>query len=538
MGPAEAGGAVAGDLYGVSQELFIEFLGSVSLESMASAQGRSVVRTALQCAVDVGDAAVAMDVLSRLQGLSNAPCCEDAERVLHLLASQCTRGADGSLEAGSTPQVAAVRDVFARLLELVAASSKRASGFSDDKPSVALSRSVVALLCEAGFVEDALSCVAMMKQAGVSVHRRLLSHVARSLVLGSPQRPGDVSLALGFAVGLGLSRDAGLDADVYHHMLDALVKQQRLRDADWVVGEMSSVGLSPDSSHLALLSSAHDAAGHRANAARYREMLQARGPAAGGPSKLRGAPDGPSRPSMANPLLRLWNADDTVGQLIEAVTASKAKGSALIDRGVAKTVALALLNARPAQCVKAVEFLDHLCTFGVYPDVGLSVVLLQTCTSVMDGLTRGPGGDRAQLLQARAVMGTALGIVERGGVRFSTPQGFTALMKAAGSCRGAEAVWAVYNAAVSARCADDRVCNTALSHLLHHGDLSGCRAVLEDMGARGVPRTEVTHRLVLRLEVAEGAGGSKKPRAGGRHQSTTSSALPASPGTSAARVSP
>ncbi len=47
------------------------------------------------------------------------------------------------------------------------------------------------------------------------------------------------------------------------------------------------------------------------------------GPAAGGPSKLRGAPDGPSRPSMANPLLRLWNADDTVGQLIEAVTASK-----------------------------------------------------------------------------------------------------------------------------------------------------------------------------------------------------------------------
>jgi pentatricopeptide repeat protein len=120
----------------------------------------------------------------------------------------------------------------------------------------------------------------------------------------------------------------------------------------------------------------------------------------------------------------------------------------------------------------------------------------------------------------------------------SLSPGFTALMKAAGSCRGAEAVWAVYNAAVSARCADDRVCNTALSHLLHHGDLSGCRAVLEDMGARGVPRTEVTHRLVLRLEVAEGAGGSKKPRAGGRHQSTASSALSASPGTPAARVSP
>lgn len=67
MSRPEAVCSAVGDLYGVSQELFLEFLGSVSQESMASPQGRSVVRAALLCAVDAGDAAVAMELLGRLQ---------------------------------------------------------------------------------------------------------------------------------------------------------------------------------------------------------------------------------------------------------------------------------------------------------------------------------------------------------------------------------------------------------------------------------------------------------------------------------------
>jgi hypothetical protein len=44
---------------------------------------------------------------------------------------------------------------------------------------------------------------------------------------------------------------------------------------------------------------------------------------------------------------------------------------------VAKTVALALLQTRPPQVHKAVEFLQHLTLFGVQPDVGLCISLLQ-----------------------------------------------------------------------------------------------------------------------------------------------------------------
>ena len=54
-----------------------------------------------------------------------------------------------------------------------------------------------------------------------------------------------------------------------------------------------------------------------------------------------------------------------------------AMASPMIDKAVAKTVTLALLQTTPPQCEKAIAFLDHLSLFGVRADVGLCISLLQ-----------------------------------------------------------------------------------------------------------------------------------------------------------------
>ena len=80
------------------------------------------------------------------------------------------------------------------------------------------------VVAENGLIEDSLSLVSLMRQSGVAVSRRVTSDIVRGMALGSPTRPRDPSLALGFLMGLATSKTAALDADVYNSMIDVLVK--------------------------------------------------------------------------------------------------------------------------------------------------------------------------------------------------------------------------------------------------------------------------------------------------------------------------
>ena len=200
---------------------------------------------------------------------------------MELLIATCRSSSDATDASGA----AMVRDVFARVMELVVAAASKKSGFDGDKPSQQLCRAVVEYLCgtsqkqpcrrvcvrmglpivlatstagakqcwwwhastglrsrvsslhlcsmcacdcdvvaENGLIEDSLSLVSLMRQSGVAVSRRVTSDIVRGMALGSPTRPRDPSLALGFLMGLATSKTAALDADVYNSMIDVLVK--------------------------------------------------------------------------------------------------------------------------------------------------------------------------------------------------------------------------------------------------------------------------------------------------------------------------
>ena len=73
--------------------------------------------------------------------------------------------------------------------------------------------------------------------------------------------------------------------------------------------------------------------------------------------------------------------------------------------------------------------------------------------------------------------------------------GFTALLKASGYCRSTSAVWAVFQSALAAGVVDTRLCNTALSQLLHQRDTVKAEQVLTEMDSRGIARSDVTVNL-------------------------------------------
>jgi hypothetical protein len=90
----------------------------------------------------------------------------------------------------------------------------------------------------------------------------------------------------------------------------------RLRDARWLVSEMGSVELVPDVSRCALLASAFEAAGQRTDADAIRAMMTSR-------SSSSRTSDGAVVQSSASPLQRIWTTNDSVGSLVQAVTAAK-----------------------------------------------------------------------------------------------------------------------------------------------------------------------------------------------------------------------
>ncbi len=69
-----------------------------------------------------------------------------------------------------------------------------------------------------------MSMIWSMRKGGVFVARQALSDVVLTLRVGTARRPPDLSLALGFALGVGLSGGRDLDPDVQHGMIAALVK--------------------------------------------------------------------------------------------------------------------------------------------------------------------------------------------------------------------------------------------------------------------------------------------------------------------------
>ncbi len=259
-------------------------------------------------------------------------------------------------------------------------------------------------------------------------------------------------------------------------------QQRRLADADLVVRSMAMNDQQTDATHLALLAAAFTAAGARDMAGAYRKRLHALAPPQQQQQgdKVAGRSSGPS---VMKPSSIMWSEDDSVGDLVAAVSQAqvpccgvlgllscvgataamrvcvcvvvrgawcvlvskrqalhgagyfpvspspppthtsthaahpvdvpclprtllprafvdlpiiptcararsltpallcvraqtKASASTVINKGVAKTVTLALLNVRPPQCAKAVEFWERLVMFRVYPDTGTCIRLL------------------------------------------------------------------------------------------------------------------------------------------------------------------
>ncbi len=64
-------------------------------------------------------------------------------------------------------------------------------------------------------------------------------------------------------------------------------------------------------------------------------------------------------------------------------------------------------------------------------------------------------------------------------------------------------MWTVFQSALAAGVADTRLCNTALSQLLHQRDTAKAEQVLAEMDARRIPRSEVTDALGTSLLVQQ-----------------------------------
>jgi pentatricopeptide repeat protein len=170
-------------------------------------------------------------LLVSAQVRSKSACGSTAKLVLDMLMARCssdvnTQGdtdADADADAATpTPQL--VLQVFQRVVHLCFDASSRRRVVEADKPPRVLCDAVLGFLASRGFVPECTSLLGTMSRSGLSVSRTALSAVTRAALFGSGDRPRDVSLALGLAVGVALARKEHVDAPTYNLLLEQLVK--------------------------------------------------------------------------------------------------------------------------------------------------------------------------------------------------------------------------------------------------------------------------------------------------------------------------
>lgn len=450
--------------------VFLAMRAAVSTEASRNEACNQCARLAMQAALTTGDFRGAIRVLGALQTDTGRPHCSLSDRLVQTLLQQDDDGL--------------VRDAYAVTADTVSYVTPS----SKDKPGRRTCKNLVAAMVAAGMVHEALALVSSLVRAGVAVSKPMVGAVCMGMLTGSPTRPADPSMALGFALGLSVSRRLPLDGQRFNALLGNMVQLGRLQDAQLLLQEMAALGEMPDPARLVALFMAFRAAGLDRGAKVTYALLQDHYAGGSGPDNVR---------------------DVTPRDLLAAVTSAKL-ASPRADRDALAEVVTALLRSHPPHTEQAVDLLESVKST-TSPGVAACVTLLRTCLDAVFTASQAPAGDTpacagphpvgAMPSHARHVdtLRRAVEYVDDMGITPDTPQGRTALIKAYGRAGMPDKLLPAFEAAMKDGVADTRLCNTALSQLLFHGRKDDAQRALDVMTQYRVPQSPVTASLVTKL---------------------------------------